>query len=502
MAVTKLTLAAIRADGGTQPREAINFTVVEDYKERIAAGDKFPPLVVFYDGTFYWLADGYHRYNAYCSPLAEDVDLVDVEVHQGTREDAVWYSCAANRGHGLRRSGADKRRAIASALKLRPDSSDVILAAHVGVSDKTVATVRAELEATSEIPRLPRREGADGKRRHVTQSTSEIPKSTKRTGRDGRTSATGAETRTAAKVTPAAAPVDTPASPVSIVTTMNATERQIFDGDPDVRASTVALDLAQLVEGLQRHVKSAFAYAEKIEALCEEHAASVSSPSLLTTRSMLAAVKATVAGVLAKMEPDSPPPAAVEKPPAKITELYSWPGDEPALSTHAVTMQDPFWVYLDGGAKVEIEGLRAAGKARESATGRVYWRDATALCGEHAWKKTDEAVAARKGKKRPEIAELYLWATGAAEMLAVTVTAQGDKRLTLDLNGHTRYVGAVALRRDGRAPVYVGNVHLGDVYVRAEDCRAAHAPARPAAPEGVAASLAGAVQHLNGKAAP
>lgn len=61
-------------------------------------------------------------------------------------------------------------------------------------------------------------------------------------------------------------------------------------------------DLGRLVEGMQRDIKAAFAKAQQIEALCEQHRASVTSPALLTTRSMLAGVKAAVADVLRKME--------------------------------------------------------------------------------------------------------------------------------------------------------------------------------------------------------
>ena len=61
MSATTLPLSFIRCDGGTQPREAINDAVVSEYAERIAEGDSFPPVTVYYDGSDYWLADGFHR---------------------------------------------------------------------------------------------------------------------------------------------------------------------------------------------------------------------------------------------------------------------------------------------------------------------------------------------------------------------------------------------------------------------------------------------------------
>ncbi len=43
--------------------------VVLDYAEDMAAGATFPPVEVYYDGSIYWLADGYltqmDRYHAW-----------------------------------------------------------------------------------------------------------------------------------------------------------------------------------------------------------------------------------------------------------------------------------------------------------------------------------------------------------------------------------------------------------------------------------------------------
>lgn len=51
----------LRRDGGTQPRAAINLDVACEYGDAMKSGAKFPPVVAFYDGTDYWLADGFHR---------------------------------------------------------------------------------------------------------------------------------------------------------------------------------------------------------------------------------------------------------------------------------------------------------------------------------------------------------------------------------------------------------------------------------------------------------
>jgi predicted nucleic acid-binding protein len=56
-----IPLESIRIDGGTQIRLEIRTDVVQEYAELIA---KLPPITVFFDGSTYWLADGFHRYHA------------------------------------------------------------------------------------------------------------------------------------------------------------------------------------------------------------------------------------------------------------------------------------------------------------------------------------------------------------------------------------------------------------------------------------------------------
>ena len=62
-------------------------------------------------------------------------------------------------------TGEQKRELIRDQLRATPEQSNVQIAKALGVTDKTVATQRRELEATSEIPKLERTIGADGKER-------------------------------------------------------------------------------------------------------------------------------------------------------------------------------------------------------------------------------------------------------------------------------------------------------------------------------------------------
>jgi hypothetical protein len=172
--VQRLPVASLRRDGGTQVRAEVSAATVDNYREAMAEGAAFPPVVAFFDGVDHWLADGFHRVMA-----AESAGLADVltEVREGTRRDALRYALGANRKHGLPMSGPDKRRAIG--LLLADDEwrgmSDRAIAAEIGVSDKTVASVRREMaEATAENPQLDTpRTGRDGKVRR--QRTAPAP---------------------------------------------------------------------------------------------------------------------------------------------------------------------------------------------------------------------------------------------------------------------------------------------------------------------------------------
>lgn len=111
--VKDVLIESIRIDGGTQPRAEINLAVVADYAESLEQGEDLPPVDLFYDGSEYWLADGFHRYHA-----ARKVRMADIPatVHVGTQRDAVLFSVGANASHGLRRSNDDKRRAVLTLL--------------------------------------------------------------------------------------------------------------------------------------------------------------------------------------------------------------------------------------------------------------------------------------------------------------------------------------------------------------------------------------------------
>ena len=152
-----ILVESIRTDGAVQSRAAINAEYVAELAEQIKAGVKLPPVDVYRNGDETWIADGFHRLRAH---EAAGVRNIRAEIHKGTKADAAWHSTGANLKHGLRRTNADKRRAVEMALKLKPNTTDRLIADHCGVDDHTVASAR-RLTCGNSAPAM--RTGRDGK---------------------------------------------------------------------------------------------------------------------------------------------------------------------------------------------------------------------------------------------------------------------------------------------------------------------------------------------------
>ena len=101
---TKLTLAP-----DVQPRCRMNKPLIETYSQAMKDGDQFPAVVAFDDGEALWVADGFHRTRA---AIMAGLTTIKVEVHEGGKRDAILFAVSSNSTHGLRRTNADKRRAV------------------------------------------------------------------------------------------------------------------------------------------------------------------------------------------------------------------------------------------------------------------------------------------------------------------------------------------------------------------------------------------------------
>lgn len=149
MEIENVPLDSVRINGGTQSRAELSQSTIGEYAESIRLAIELPPVVVFFDGAHFWLADGFHRFHAHREAGAMEIRA---EVRTGTQRDAVLYSVGANASHGLRRSNEDKRKAVETLLA-DPEWatwSNNAIAKACAVSDKTVAAYRAEYLRNSE----------------------------------------------------------------------------------------------------------------------------------------------------------------------------------------------------------------------------------------------------------------------------------------------------------------------------------------------------------------
>jgi uncharacterized ParB-like nuclease family protein len=111
--ISTIEISKIRIDAGTQSRESLSEALVQEYHEHLEQDGDFPPIEVFLDGTEYFLADGFHRVLAFRRSQRE---YIEARVNFGAVRDAIQYSLSANSEHGLRRTRADKCKAVNTAL--------------------------------------------------------------------------------------------------------------------------------------------------------------------------------------------------------------------------------------------------------------------------------------------------------------------------------------------------------------------------------------------------
>jgi len=171
---TLLRVDQIRTDGGTQIRLSAKESTIEEYAEFYRSSKYIHPIAVCYDGTEYWLADGFQRLAAV---VKLGIEKINCEVMMGDRRDAILYAVASNTNHGDRRTREDARNAVKTLLLDEEWSqwSDRKIGVQCEVDHKTVASVRRELKQAGEIPQVDsRRVVSDRRGRNYGMDTANI----------------------------------------------------------------------------------------------------------------------------------------------------------------------------------------------------------------------------------------------------------------------------------------------------------------------------------------
>jgi len=150
----------IEMDASIQCRAVIDTATVGEYAERMKEGDVFPPVVLFGVVGKSWIGDGWHRVLA-----ARQIGLsvIDADLRDGGRKEALKHALGANAANGLRRSPADKQRAIEVCVKEFPELTQAKIAEMVGCTRAWVGMVTKQLASNCKLTLPATRTGADGK---------------------------------------------------------------------------------------------------------------------------------------------------------------------------------------------------------------------------------------------------------------------------------------------------------------------------------------------------
>lgn len=143
----------------------LNMEAVEEYAERYKNGEPMDPIQVCGQRHIaFYVVDGHHRYEAMKRAGFGLNHEIEVEVVDHRTDPAVirWEAAGSNTSHGIRRTNADKRKAVEMALRDFPKEGDTKIASHCGVDRTFVYKMRDELgiphprQADSAQPETPK----------------------------------------------------------------------------------------------------------------------------------------------------------------------------------------------------------------------------------------------------------------------------------------------------------------------------------------------------------
>lgn len=171
--IRNLRIVDVRADDRVKVRVRKSNERIDQLVALYEQGTQLPSLVVVQEGDIYWLADGFHRLAA---RKRLNYPFVSCDVYPGTLDTAAHLAATANRDgeeKSMQMEPADKKKAAQLLLRHYPSWSNPRIAEKVGLTDKTVESLREEVKGSgdarvspSETPNVTppeMREGKDGK---------------------------------------------------------------------------------------------------------------------------------------------------------------------------------------------------------------------------------------------------------------------------------------------------------------------------------------------------
>jgi hypothetical protein len=150
MALKSIPIKDICLNGGTQQR-AVDDDVMKRYAALMQDGHKFRPVEIITDGANNFLWDGFHRCFA---NLRNGNKLIEANVVEGTRRDAIYASFSANRENAFPRQPGTVKGIVEKILKDEEWSkiSQHDISRYVGCTQAFVSKVCAEMTEVPEEP--------------------------------------------------------------------------------------------------------------------------------------------------------------------------------------------------------------------------------------------------------------------------------------------------------------------------------------------------------------
>jgi ParB-like nuclease domain len=159
-----VSLTDIRINGKTQARKSIDPHWVLGMVENMKIGIIYDPVEARFDGSNYWLSNGFHRYHAYTQLGIKEIEVAYLP---GSQFDAQLDAIKANNKHGKPLDRDDKENKVLMALDcvLVEDKSNYAIAKLCEVSQSFVAAVRD--------PKVKEKQ-AEAKKQHIIKKASKI----------------------------------------------------------------------------------------------------------------------------------------------------------------------------------------------------------------------------------------------------------------------------------------------------------------------------------------
>jgi hypothetical protein len=162
MRIELLPLTEIKRDPRLMLRVKMSQETVKTYAAALKRGDYFPPVEVAEVEGKLILTNGFHRAEAREKAGKEEIEAI---ITKRTWDQALLAAAAADNYEGLKRTRADKHKAVKAVLlnKKGQELSDRTIARLANVSPTFVGKIRGQLSTLTVGKRL----GKDGKRRTV-----------------------------------------------------------------------------------------------------------------------------------------------------------------------------------------------------------------------------------------------------------------------------------------------------------------------------------------------